>query len=143
MSNFKTLVQQHIMESTQEISDLLDAPEDLDVEGVKKLMKHPDFEKVNGLRQLSYATRSLDPQVKGHVIMHAMAQPSEHRNALAHIILNNGHGTLDDTNLRTIANKTLKGSNDVHLAGKIVDASTDKNNLKQHVEKLAPGLLDD
>lgn len=140
MSKFKTLVESYINESIEELKAKLAAPEDLNGEDVKSLLKHPQLHKVDGLTELSYSIRSLPTEAVGHVVLHAMQQPVDTRNTLAHALVSNGHGVLTDQHLANIAKSTLPGSTDINLASKIVNASNNKAKMKEHIANVNPNL---
>jgi len=140
MSKFKTLVESYISESTEELRNKLAAPEDLNAEDVKSILKHPQLHQVDGLSELSHSIRSLPTEAVGHVILHAMQQPHAERSTLAHALVSNGHGVLTDQHLANIAKSTLSGASDINLAAKIVNASNNKPKMKAHIATVNPDL---
>lgn len=142
MSKFKTLVESYISESTEELRNKLAAPEDLNAEDVKSILKHPQLHQVDGLSELSHSIRSLPTEAVGHVVLHAMKQPQDERSALAHVLVSNGHGVLSDQQLNHIASSTLGSSTDEHLGAKIINAASNKVNMKTHIAKVNTNMHD-
>lgn len=142
MSKFKALVESYLHGSINELKNKLSAPEDLSSEDVKTMLKHPQLHKVDGLTELSHSIRSLPTEAVGHVVLHSMKQPQDKRSALAHVLVSNGHGVLSDQQLNHIASSTLGSSTDEHLGAKIINAASNKVNMKTHIAKVNPNMHD-
>lgn len=142
MSKFKTLVESYLNESIEELKAKLAAPEDLNGEDVKLLLKHPQLHLANGITELSHSIRSLPTEAVGHVVLHAMHQPHAERSTLAHALVSNGHGILTDQQLKHIASSTLGNSTDENLGAKIINAASNKDNMKTHIAKVNPNMHD-